>query len=71
MTGEVSIGGVFVPTLLILAVAAILIGSGLVRLLNAFGLHRFFTYRALVDLAIFVLVLGALAALMPALGIRL
>jgi hypothetical protein len=71
MTGEVAIGGVFVPTLLILAVMAILIAAGLLRIVNAFGLHRFFAYRALVDLAIVVLVLGSLAALLPALGIRL
>jgi uncharacterized membrane protein YecN with MAPEG domain len=71
MTGEIALGGVFVPTLLVLAIAAMVIAFAVVRVLHAFGLHRFFAYRAGVDLSIFVLVLGLLAALLPALGIQL
>lgn len=71
MTGETAIGGVFVPTLLLLALAALLLSAGLARLIAAFGLYRFVAYRALVDLSLFVLTFGLLAFLVPYLGIRL
>lgn len=71
MTGEVSLAGVFVPTLAVLALAALALSFLLTRLLGAFGLYRFVAYRALVDLSIFVLVLGLLAWTVPLLGIRL
>lgn len=71
MTGETAIGGIFVPTLLLLAVAALFLSTGLIRLMAAFGLHRFFAYRALVDLCLFVLVFGLLAFIVPLVGIRL
>jgi hypothetical protein len=71
MTGEVSLGGVFVPTLLLLAVAALALSFALGRLLAAFGLYRFLAYRALVDLSLFVLVLGLLAWSVPHLGYTL
>ena len=71
MTGETAIGGVFVPTLLLLAVAALMLSVGLARLISAFGLYRFVAYRALVDLSLFVLTFGLLAFLIPHLGIRL
>lgn len=70
MTGEISIDGVFVPTLLILGICAILITTGIVRLLSLSGLYRFVAYRALVDLCILILVLGLLAWLVPLLGIH-
>lgn len=70
MTGEVSISGVFVPTLLILGICAILITTVIVRLLSLSGLYRFLAYRALVDLCILILVLGLLAWLVPLLGIH-
>ncbi|MFW2829253.1 DUF1656 domain-containing protein [Sphingomonas sp. ID0503] len=70
MIGEVAIGGVFVPTLLLLGCAALLITFLILRVMNAFGLHRAFAYRAAVDLAIFVIVLGVLAALLPKFGIQ-
>ena len=71
MTGEVNLGGVFVPTLLLLALAALLMSYALIRAISLLGLYRFVTYRALVDLSIFVLLLGALAYLLPQAGIRL
>lgn len=71
MTGEVSLGGVFVPTLLVLALAAMALSFLLTRLIGLFGLYRFVAYRALVDLSLFVLVLGLLARLVPLLGYRL
>jgi hypothetical protein len=71
MKGEIAIGGVFVPTLLLLGIAALVLTFGIVRLMNAFGLHRIFAYRAAVDLAIFILVMGGLVVLLQTLGIRL
>lgn len=68
MTGEIALYGVFVPTLLVLGIAASLITLGLMRLLNFVGLYRFVAYRALVDLCLFVLVLGFLAWLSPVIG---
>ena len=60
MTGEVSFGGVFVPTLLVLFVIALPVTAVLLRLLGLSGFYRFVAYRALVDLCLFVLVLGGL-----------
>ncbi len=71
MTGEVSLAGVFVPTLLVLALAAMALSFALTRLIGAFGLYRFVAYRALVDLSLFVLMLGLLAWIVPLLGLRL
>ncbi|ONF97084.1 DUF1656 domain-containing protein [Sphingomonas jeddahensis] len=71
MKGEIAIGGVFVPTLLLLGIAALVLTFAIVRVMNAFGLHRIFAYRAAVDLAIFVLVIGGLAVLLQTFGIPL
>lgn len=71
MTGEISLGGVFVPTLLVLALAALALSFVVTRLLSAFSLYRFVAYRALVDLSLFVLLLGLLAWIVPLLGYRL
>jgi hypothetical protein len=71
MNGELSLGGVFVPSLLVLAVAAMALSFVLIRLLTVFGFYRFVAYRALVDLSFFVLTLGLLAWIVPLLGYRL
>lgn len=68
MTGEISIDGVFVPTLLVLGIVAMVLTIALARLFNAFGLYRFVVYRALVDLCLFVLLLGLLAWATPSIG---
>lgn len=68
MIGELSFDGVFVPTLLVLAVAAMLLSYALTRTLAAFGLYRFVAYRALVDLSLFVLLLGLLSVIVPLFG---
>ena len=71
MTGEIALGGIYVPTLLLLALVALLLAWGVTRLIGALGLYRFLAYRAAVDLSIFILILGGLALLVPTLGIRL
>ena len=68
MTGEIALYGVFVPTLLVLGIAASLVTMGLMRLFNFVGVYRLFAYRALVDLCLFVLVLGFFAWLSPIIG---
>ena len=71
MTGEIALGGIYVPTLLLLALVALLLAWVVTRLIGARGLYRFLAYRAAVDLSIFILILGGLALLVPTLGIRL
>lgn len=71
MTGEIALGGVYVPTLLLLALVAMALSWVATRLIGAFGLYRFLAYRAAVDLSIFILILGGLALIVPTLGIRL
>ena len=68
MTGEIAIYGIFIPTLLVLAIAAAIVTMGLMRLFNVIGVYRLFAYRALVDLCLFVLVLGFFAWLSPIIG---
>lgn len=69
MIGELSIGGVFVPALLVLGVIALLITGLLTQLLQLTGVYRVVAYRPLVDLAIFVLVLGLIVLLTAPLGL--
>ncbi len=70
MIGEISLGGVFVPTLLLLFAAALTVSALVTRLLGLVGFYRFVAYRALVDLAIFVLLLSGLALLATLTGFQ-
>jgi protein AaeX len=63
MIGEISIAGVFVPSLLIWAVIAVALNAGLRRLLGAVGFYRFVWHRALFDAALFVILLAGVVAL--------
>ncbi len=63
MIGEVSIFGVYLPALLVLAIAAILLTGLASRLLTWVSAYRAVVYRPLVDLAIFVMILGLLSLL--------
>ena len=71
MIGEVSIGGVFIPALLLLALLALGITSLAVRWLSTVDAYRFVAVRPLVDLALYVVILwgvyllGRLAGLAP------
>ncbi|MES1973000.1 MAG: DUF1656 domain-containing protein [Pseudomonadota bacterium] len=69
MTGEVSLDGIYIPTLLLIAMAASPLTFGVMRIVSAFGLYRFVAYRALVDLCLFILVFGLLVWLLPLFGI--
>ncbi|WP_338465588.1 DUF1656 domain-containing protein [Novosphingobium sp. ZN18A2] len=70
MNGEVAFHGIYVPTLLVFAVLAAVVTMGLVRIFNLLGLYRFVAYRALVDLCLFILVLGLISWASPYFGIH-
>lgn len=61
MTGELSIGGVYLPTILVLAILAIVLTGIATRLLVLIEAYRLIVYRPLVDLALFVIILGLLS----------
>jgi hypothetical protein len=62
MMGEAHIGGVLVPRLLLLAVAALAPAALTQRLLTFAGARRLFAYPPLVDLSLYVIWLGLLEA---------
>jgi len=70
MIGEVSIGGVYIPSLLFLAVAAVVLTALLSRLLSVFGFYRLVAYRPLADIAFFLVLLGAIAWITARWGLR-
>jgi hypothetical protein len=68
MIGEISIGGVFFPPLLLLGLGALALTGILSRLFQIIGVYRFIAYRPLVDLSLFVLLLGLAVLLTAHLG---
>jgi hypothetical protein len=63
MIGEISIGGVYVPALLLLAMMALAITGILTQLLQLSGFYRLIAYRPLVDICLFLLLLGLIVLL--------
>jgi hypothetical protein len=70
MIGEISIGGVFFPPLLLLGLGALALTGVLTRLLQLTGVYRYVAYRPLVDLSLFVLLLGLAVFLSAPLGLH-
>ena len=68
MNGHLDLYGVYVPTLLLLLLAAYAVKSLLRALLARLGVYRWVWHPPLFNLALYVLVLGALFTLAP--GIR-
>jgi hypothetical protein len=62
MIAEFDIYGVFVPALLVYAIIALLLELLLRRVLNAIGFYRFVWHRPLFDLALVVILFGAVVA---------
>lgn len=60
MIGETAIGGVFLPVLLLIGMLALALTVLLSRLLALTNVYRFMAYRPLVDIALFVIILGLL-----------
>jgi Protein of unknown function (DUF1656) len=65
MIGEFDIYGVFVPVLLVWALIALAITAVLRRVLGYFGFYRLVWHRPLVDLSLLVLVMAAVATVLP------
>jgi protein-S-isoprenylcysteine O-methyltransferase Ste14 len=63
MIGEISLFGLYVPTLLLLVVPALVVSRLLSRALARAGFYRFIWHPALFDFSLFVIVLGSLAFL--------
>ena len=64
MSPEVSLFGVFVPGLLIVGVLALVATALLTRVFGLIGFYRLIAYRPLVDLALFMIVLGIMVFLL-------
>jgi hypothetical protein len=60
MIGEVSLYGLYVPPLLLLALAALAASKLLTLVLARIGFYRLVWHPALFDFSLFVIVLGAL-----------
>lgn len=69
MIADAVIGGVLVPGLLVAAVLAMALTFAALKLLAASGLRRLFAGRALVEVALFVLIFALLAQSLPTNGI--
>jgi protein AaeX len=61
MIGELNIGGVFVPYLLLLAVLAFVLSLCARRVLRAVSFYRFVWHAGLFDIALFVVLLWLVA----------
>lgn len=70
MIGETNLSGVYLPTLLVLAILALALTGVITRLMALLGGYRMLAYRALADIAIFVLVLGLLVRLTEPAGVN-
>ena len=71
MIGDVSIGGVYVPSLLLFACAAVILTAVLSRLLSLVGFYRLVASRPVTDISLFLLLLAAIAWVTKAWGLRL
>lgn len=65
MIGEVSLYGIYVPPLLLLALLALVVSRLLNRVLARTGFYRHVWHPALFDFSLFIIVLGSLAFLGP------
>jgi hypothetical protein len=63
VTGEFDIYGVYFPAFIIFASIAFLLQLAVKRLFDRLGVYRFVWHRPLFDLAIYVILLGAVTAL--------
>ncbi len=59
MNPEISLFGVFAPSLLVCALIAAILVAALALILRALGLYRFIWHRSLFNAAAFICLLGA------------
>jgi hypothetical protein len=62
MTGEVSIGGVYLPSLVFLGIVALVLFGFISSLLSILGIYRIFVHRPLVDVALLIVLMGVVVA---------
>jgi protein AaeX len=62
LTGEIDIYGVLLPELLVYAVVALLAQNLMIRIFGKLGAHRLFWHLPLVEISIFIILLGGIAA---------
>ena len=67
MPGEISIYGVYIPSLLVWMLAAFVITSAARAVLTRVGFYKLVWHRSLFNLALYALVLGGVVALVPSL----
>jgi hypothetical protein len=68
MSAEISLHGLYVPTLLLLALAALVCTRILGRLLLRLGFYRLVWHPALFDFALFGILLGGFSILVTRFG---
>jgi hypothetical protein len=71
MIAEVSIDGIYIPSLLLLVLAAVVLTALLSRLLSVAGFYQLVAYRPLTDIALFLLLLAAIARFTERWGLRI
>jgi len=69
MIPDLTIGGVFLPGLLVLAIVALAGTVAVLRLLSRFGLARLFGFRPLLEIATFASLYGLLVQFFLSTGI--
>jgi Protein of unknown function (DUF1656) len=70
MIGEVSIGGVYIPSLLLFVGAAVILTALLSRLLSLLGFYRLVADRPVTNIALFLLLLATLVWLTERWGLH-
>ncbi|TPI16596.1 MULTISPECIES: DUF1656 domain-containing protein [unclassified Mesorhizobium] len=63
MQNDISIGGVYLPGLLVTMLAAFIVARVVWQVLSWTGLYSFVWHRALFNLALYILILGAMSSL--------
>ena len=69
MNSDISIGGIFMPRLLVLAFIALPLAGLSSRMLGDLGVYWLFAHRPLVNLSLFVICLGLLVQIAIMAGI--
>ncbi|WP_106281904.1 DUF1656 domain-containing protein [Paraburkholderia sp. BL25I1N1] len=59
MIGEISLGGVYIPALVFLGLLALVLFAFVSSLMSILGGYRLFSNRPLVDIALLVILMGA------------
>ncbi len=65
MPGEISIYGVYIPSLLVWMLAAFVITSAARAVLVRAGFYKLVWHRSLFNLALYAIVLGGVVAIVP------